>query len=75
MTGLDSLSPGDAEKLLGSARISAGPGMQGAFAKPTIWPWIAVPSRVPKTSTVIPDEETRRHRKEAPGGLSKRTAL
>lgn len=28
--------------------------MQGVTAPPTIWPWMAVPSTVPKTSTVIP---------------------
>lgn len=29
-------------------------------APPTIWPWIAVPRTVPRTSTIIPDSNTKR---------------
>lgn len=28
--------------------------MQGVSTLPTIWPWMAVPSTVPSTSTVMP---------------------
>ncbi len=53
--GSESLSPIAFEELLRFAKISPGPGRQGAFAMPTIWPWMAVPITVPRTSTVIPD--------------------
>lgn len=43
------------EELLRLAMMSPGPGRQGAFAMPTICPWMAVPRTVPRTSTVIPD--------------------
>lgn len=54
MTGSESLSPMDFEELFRSA-TSTGPGRQGAFAIPTICPWMAVPTTVPRTSIVIPD--------------------
>lgn len=44
--------------LFGFSKMSPGPGRQGALAMPTIWPWMAVPSTVPRTSTVIPDWRT-----------------
>lgn len=34
-------------------------GIQGESAWPTICPWIAVPSTVPNTSTVIPEQKKR----------------
>lgn len=34
--------------------MKRGLSMQGVTALPTIWPWMAVPSTVPSTSTVIP---------------------
>ena len=43
-------------------------GIQGESAWPTICPWIAVPSTVPNTSTVIPEQEKRRPL-EGPHGL------
>lgn len=49
----ESLSP-DVELLTPAAK-SKGPGRQGAFAIPTICPWMAVPRTVPRSSTVIPE--------------------
>ena len=43
-------------------------GIQGESAWPTICPWIAVPSTVPNTSTVIP-EQKKRSPLEGPQGL------
>ncbi|TNN87133.1 hypothetical protein EYF80_002335 [Liparis tanakae] len=37
-------------------------------APPTIWPWIAVPSTVPSTSTIIPEGNTGRDRQSRKDG-------
>lgn len=37
-------------------KLRKGLSMQGVSTLPTIWPWMAVPSTVPSTSTVIPGE-------------------
>lgn len=58
MTGSESLRA--AVALLDSAASSAGPGRQGALAIPTIWPWMAVPRTVPRSSTVIPGRKKKR---------------
>lgn len=66
MTGSESLRA--AVALLNTPASSAGPGRQGALAIPTIWPWMAVPRTVPRSSTVIPG---RRKMKRRPEGYAK----
>lgn len=50
-------SPMEAEALL--SLMKRGLWMQGVTTLPTIWPWMAVPTTVPSTSTVMPGERQR----------------
>lgn len=63
ITGVELLTSVELTETFCSGPTSPGPGRQGALAMPTICPWIAVPTTVPRTSTVIPDRKKTKRKK------------